>query len=163
MRLDPPRFVSAGPVNKNNLFEWEATIVGPTGSPYERQIYKMSITFPSDYPYKPPLFLFKPGNIPSHPNIDAQGKIHWCNLYATWKPNSNIQAGLYILTLNVYYPFQAFILLIWMIFELFGGLYSDLHARNPSPFFLQINDRNICLSHFLTRPGRFFQFFYTDH
>ncbi|KAI8120193.1 hypothetical protein FF38_09524 [Lucilia cuprina] len=47
----------------------EAYIPGPKGSPYEEGIFKMSITFGEQYPFRPPTFKFITPVY--HPNIDS--------------------------------------------------------------------------------------------
>ncbi|KAI0277672.1 ubiquitin-conjugating enzyme 9 [Russula aff. rugulosa BPL654] len=42
------------PDGSMNLMEWEVGIPGKEGTPWEGGLYKLSMTFPEDYPSKPP-------------------------------------------------------------------------------------------------------------
>ena len=55
---DPPMNISAGPMN-DNIFEWEAVLLGPSETPYEGGVFKLDIHIPKDYPMKPPNIIFK--------------------------------------------------------------------------------------------------------
>lgn len=75
--------LSAGPVN-DDLFEWEAVILGPVGTPYEGGVFNLSISIPSNYPFKPPNVIFKTRIY--HPNINSSGSICLDILKTQWSP-----------------------------------------------------------------------------
>ncbi|KAK9256299.1 ubiquitin-conjugating enzyme/RWD-like protein [Lipomyces tetrasporus] len=53
MQESPPPFITAHPSEKNILI-WHYLITGPPSTPYEGGQYHGTLTFPPDYPYKPP-------------------------------------------------------------------------------------------------------------
>ncbi|KAI5996203.1 hypothetical protein PISMIDRAFT_681483 [Pisolithus microcarpus 441] len=80
---DPPSSCSAGPIG-DNMFQWQATIMGPGDSPYAGGVFFLSITFPTDYPFKPPKVSFTTKIY--HPNINANGSICLDILRDQWSP-----------------------------------------------------------------------------
>jgi hypothetical protein len=54
----PPDGITAGPVNEDDLFVWEALIQGPEGTPFEGGIFPAELKFPKDYPLNPPKMKF---------------------------------------------------------------------------------------------------------
>lgn len=80
---DPPSNCSAGPVG-DDLFYWQATIIGPEDSPYEGGVYMLNIHFPADYPFKPPKINFTTKIY--HCNINSSGGICLDILKDQWSP-----------------------------------------------------------------------------
>jgi len=80
---DPPTNCSAGPVG-DDLFQWQATILGPQDSPYAQGVFFLTITFPTDYPFKPPKVAFTTRIY--HPNINSNGSICLDILRSQWSP-----------------------------------------------------------------------------
>ena len=93
------------------MFQWQATIMGPVSvstvfsinltqcdgcvvkgdSPYSGGVFFLSITFPTDYPFKPPKVSFTTKIY--HPNINANGSICLDILRDQWSPALTISKG----------------------------------------------------------------------
>ena len=80
---DPPANCSAGPVG-DDLFHWQATIMGPDDSPYSGGVFFLDIHFPADYPFKPPKVSFTTRIY--HCNINSNGGICLDILKDQWSP-----------------------------------------------------------------------------
>lgn len=74
---------NAEPIS-NDLFKWQADIIGPNGTPYANGKFKLNITFPVDYPFKPPHVQFITKIY--HPNINSSGIICLDILKEQWSP-----------------------------------------------------------------------------
>ena len=86
VKRNPIENYSAGP-SGSNLFEWDATIIGPVDTPYAGGIFKLTILFPAEYPFKPPKINFVTKIY--HPNIN-QGNICLDILKSNWSPSLTI-------------------------------------------------------------------------
>ena len=84
---DPPVNCSIEPDNNNLLF-CQATILGPSDTPYEGGVFFLSIRYPLDYPFEPPICTFTTRIY--HPNIDHCGNISLDILRNNWSPSLNI-------------------------------------------------------------------------
>ncbi len=80
---DTPANCSAGLLN-NDLFIWQATIIGPTETPYEGGVFHLKMVFPTDYPFKAPSVTFTTRIY--HPNINENGSICLDILKDQWSP-----------------------------------------------------------------------------
>ncbi|KAJ5652463.1 ubiquitin-conjugating enzyme [Penicillium longicatenatum] len=78
-----PSSCSAGP-HGDDLFHWQATIMGPGDSPYSGGVFFLNIQFPTDYPFKPPKVNFTTRIY--HPNINSNGSICLDILRDQWSP-----------------------------------------------------------------------------
>jgi ubiquitin-protein ligase len=85
MTISPPANCSAGPIDEeNNIYEWNATIIGPEDTPYHGGIFDLKITFPPNYPFKSPKVLFTTKIY--HCNINSSGSICLDILKDQWSP-----------------------------------------------------------------------------
>ena len=68
----------------DDIFNWESVIIGPVKTPYENGVFKVSIHFTDQYPFKPPKVKFL--NKIFHPNINKYGSICLDILNKNWSP-----------------------------------------------------------------------------
>ena len=83
IKNDPPANCSAGPEG-DDMYEWQASIMGPKESPYEGGVFWLKIHFAKDYPFKPPKVMFLTRIY--HPNISSSGAICIDILKDNWSP-----------------------------------------------------------------------------
>jgi ubiquitin-conjugating enzyme E2 D/E len=84
LQKNPPSNCSAGPVTPDDLFKWQATIMGPSDSPYAGGVFKLSVKFLKEYPFKPPSIKFTTQIY--HCNVNKQGGICLDILKDNWSP-----------------------------------------------------------------------------
>ena len=75
LNKDPLPFANVGPYSENYLLLWEATIMGPSDSPYKGGVFFLKIKFFEDYPFKKPAIDFITKIY--HPNF-KEGRICCC-------------------------------------------------------------------------------------
>lgn len=75
-----------------NQFHWQATIIGPEGSPYADGVFTLNIDIPQDYPLRPPKIFFITKIY--HPNVTSNGSICLDLLKDSWVPNLTISKAL---------------------------------------------------------------------
>ena len=83
LTADPPSNCSAG-MEGDDIYHWEATIMGPQGSVYEGGVFHLAIFFPQNYPFKPPKVKFLTKIY--HPKINMSGGICLDILKDNWSP-----------------------------------------------------------------------------
>ena len=69
--------------------KWTAMIMGPENSPYENGVFNVRLTFPAEYPFKPPKVLFTTKIY--HPNIKSTGEICMDSINENWSPTCNVK------------------------------------------------------------------------
>ncbi|KAJ3147660.1 E2 SUMO-conjugating protein ubc9 [Geranomyces michiganensis] len=74
-----------------NLNRWTVGIPGKPDTPWDGGVYTLTMTFPEDYPQKPPKLQFKPKFF--HPNIYPSGTVCLSILDEDkdWKPSITIK------------------------------------------------------------------------
>ena len=92
---DPPTSCSAGPLG-DDLYAWEGCIFGPPDSPFVGGIFRLSIQFPVDYPFRAPHVKFVTKIY--HPNINSAGLICLDILKGAWSPALTISKLLLSIT-----------------------------------------------------------------
>ena len=73
--------ISAFP-EEDNIFCWKGTITGSKDTVFEGTEYRLSLSFPNDYPFKPPKVKFETTCF--HPNVDIHGNICLDILQVMW-------------------------------------------------------------------------------
>ncbi|ESQ44697.1 hypothetical protein EUTSA_v10003324mg [Eutrema salsugineum] len=84
----PASGFSTGPVVED-IYEWQATLLGPPSNPYEGGIFFISIHFPPAYPFKPPMVSWKTPIL--HSNTDKPRVFHPLLVTATWKVGTTVK------------------------------------------------------------------------
>ena len=89
---NPPPGITVKPINNNDMFNLEATFIGPSDSPYEGGTYRLNIVLPKDFPFKPPRFTFSLKVY--HPQINGNVHIDLNIFKDQWSPALTIVTSL---------------------------------------------------------------------
>ncbi|VDK84731.1 unnamed protein product [Onchocerca ochengi] len=85
-----PTYIHEITVQNDNQKQWDILLLPPR-PPYNAGMFRLRITFPSDYPFKPPHLRFVTPIY--HPNIDEKGQMCLAILQCdNWKPGTNIES-----------------------------------------------------------------------
>ena len=91
IQTNPPPGCTLHLPNESDLNLWEISMSGPSDSPYSGGTFKIQVTLPKEYPFKPPVLSFKTKVY--HPNVsnDDRGAMCLGMLRADeWKPPNKI-------------------------------------------------------------------------
>lgn len=83
------KMIENATIINDDIFHWQASIMGPDDSPYEGGIFRLDIRIPSDFPLKPPRIRFKTKIY--HPNIHLTGAICIDILQSQWNSTCTIE------------------------------------------------------------------------
>ncbi|KAF1812752.1 UBC-like protein [Eremomyces bilateralis CBS 781.70] len=92
---EPPSGMKVRLVDESNVHKWEIIMDGPASSPYEGGHFKLLLTLPIEYPFKPPILSFQTKIY--HPNVSNDDKGSMClGMLRSdeWKPPNKILAVL---------------------------------------------------------------------
>nr|XP_002125400.1 ubiquitin-conjugating enzyme E2 G1 [Ciona intestinalis] len=73
LQKKPVEGFSAGLVDDENLFVWEIIVIGPVDTVYEGGFFKAHLSFPQEYPQRPPKLKFI--SEMWHPNVGKDGLV----------------------------------------------------------------------------------------
>ncbi|CAF3733866.1 unnamed protein product [Rotaria socialis] len=91
IQKDPPPLCFAEPEDPTkNMLHWIGWVEGPENTPYADGKFRLTIDFPTEFPYKPPIIRFITSIF--HPNISENGEICLDILHSQWSPALSVRA-----------------------------------------------------------------------
>ncbi|EZF28705.1 hypothetical protein H101_07617 [Trichophyton interdigitale H6] len=85
--------ITVDPISEDDLTRLKGSFPGPPGTAYEGGTFKVDITIPTEYPFRPPVMKFD--TRVWHPNISSQtGAICLDTLSSAWSPVLTIKSAL---------------------------------------------------------------------
>lgn len=76
LKKNPVEGFSAGLVDDNDIYTWDILIIGPSDTVYEGGFFKAHLTFPKEYPLRPPKLKFL--SEMWHPNSESSSVSSLC-------------------------------------------------------------------------------------
>jgi ubiquitin-conjugating enzyme E2 W len=76
----------------SNIRVWIITMEGAKNSIYEGEVFKLRVSFPTQYPTVPPSVYFLQGHIPIHEHVYTNGDICLSLLGKDWRPTMTAQS-----------------------------------------------------------------------
>ncbi|XP_075690667.1 ubiquitin-conjugating enzyme E2 G1-like isoform X1 [Rhinoderma darwinii] len=73
LNKNPVEGFSAGLIDDNDIYKWEVLLIGPQDTLFEGGFFKVHLTFPVDYPLRPPKMKFITEIW--HPNVAKNGDV----------------------------------------------------------------------------------------
>ncbi|XP_034458143.1 ubiquitin-conjugating enzyme E2 G1-like [Hippoglossus hippoglossus] len=73
LNKNPVEGFSAGLVDDDDIYQWEVVVIGPQDTLFEGGFFKATLTFPRDYPHRPPKMKFVTEIW--HPNVAKNGDV----------------------------------------------------------------------------------------
>ncbi|KAG2296693.1 hypothetical protein Bca4012_001824 [Brassica carinata] len=101
------KLVNSRLASPENVFRWEANIIGPANCPFENGDFAVSIHIPTSYPFKPPKITFITKIF--HPNVDKKGEISIDILGSQWSPSLRIDLVLLSICSVLSNPVEPFV------------------------------------------------------
>lgn len=89
---DDPNDNFSAQQNDDDPYSWTGIVNGPEDSPYAGGVFFLEITFPKDYPFKPPKVHFTTQIY--HCNVNETGTICLPLLKEEWSPAASIKSVL---------------------------------------------------------------------
>eukprot|EP00050_Salpingoeca_kvevrii_P015898 m.50988 g.50988 ORF g.50988 m.50988 type:complete len:152 (+) comp6578_c0_seq1:155-610(+) len=106
----------------DNILHWRVTLL-PPAAPYDKGAFEIDLTFPPEYPFKPPKITFRTSIY--HPNINESGQICLPIVEtANWKPDTKVAQVLESLIQRIQEPDPDHALR-----EEVGNMYSQDRAK----------------------------------
>jgi len=87
---------------ESDIFSWTITLPGPEDTPFKYGTYRISVSFPDNYPFSAPTVKFLTKIY--HPNVYGDGEICVDILGNKWDKTAQIQTLMYSLLYLIQYP-----------------------------------------------------------